>query len=95
MRVGGVDVRDLELDDLWSKIGLVPQRPYLFSGTVATNLRFGNPEATDDELWDALRIAQGQDFVEAMDGARLAPSRRAAPTSRAASASVSPSPGRS
>ena len=58
MRVGGVDVRDLELDDLWARIGLVPQKPYLFSGTVATNLRYGNPEATDDELWDALRIAQ-------------------------------------
>ena len=68
VRVGGVDVRDLALDDLWSKIGLVPQKPYLFSGTVATNLRYGNPEATDDELWDALRIAQGQDFVQAMGG---------------------------
>src|SRR6478609_7147083 len=68
VRVGGVDVRDLELEDLWSKIGLVPQKPYLFSGTVATNLRYGNPEATDDELWDALRIAQGQDFVQAMGG---------------------------
>ncbi len=68
VRVGGVDVRDLELDDLWSKIGLVPQKPYLFSGTVATNLRYGNPDATDDELWDALRIAQGQDFVQAMGG---------------------------
>ena len=68
VRVGGVDVRDLALDDLWSMIGLVPQKPYLFSGTVATNLRYGNPEATDDELWDALRIAQGQDFVQAMGG---------------------------
>jgi ATP-binding cassette subfamily B protein len=68
VRVGGVDVRDLELDDLWSRIGLVPQKPYLFSGTVASNLRYGNPEATDDELWDALRIAQGQDFVRAMGG---------------------------
>jgi ATP-binding cassette subfamily B protein len=68
VRVGGVDVRDLELDELWSKIGLVPQKPYLFSGTVASNLRYGNPEATDDELWDALRIAQGQDFVQAMGG---------------------------
>ena len=68
VRVGGVDVRDLELDELWSRIGLVPQKPYLFSGTVASNLRYGNPEATDDELWDALRIAQGQDFVQAMGG---------------------------
>ncbi len=66
--VGGVDVRDLSLDELWSKIGLVPQKPYLFSGTVATNLRYGNPDATDEELWDALRIAQAQDFVSRMDG---------------------------
>ncbi|MGO4596653.1 ABC transporter ATP-binding protein [Terrabacter sp. 2RAF25] len=68
VKVGGVDVRDLALDDLWSRIGLVPQKPYLFSGTVATNLRYGNPDATDEELWDALRIAQAQDFVERMDG---------------------------
>ena len=51
---------------LWSKIGLVPQKPYLFTGTVASNLRYGNPDATDDELWDALRIAQAEDFVRAM-----------------------------
>lgn len=68
VRVGGIDVRDLELDELWSRIGLVPQKPYLFSGTVASNLRYGNPDATDDQLWDALRIAQGQDFVQAMGG---------------------------
>jgi ATP-binding cassette subfamily B protein len=66
--VGGVDVRDLSLDELWSKIGLVPQKPYLFTGTVATNLRYGNPEATDEQLWDALRIAQAQDFVSRMEG---------------------------
>ena len=64
--VDGIDVRDIEPDALWSRIGLVPQRPYLFSGTVASNLRYGNPDATDDELWEALRIAQGRDFVEAM-----------------------------
>ena len=68
VRIGGVDTRDLELDTLWSTIGLVPQKPYLFTGTVASNLRYGNPEATDDELWDALRIAQAEDFVRAMDG---------------------------
>ncbi|HET9632692.1 MAG TPA: ABC transporter ATP-binding protein [Terrabacter sp.] len=68
VRVGGVDVRDLALDDLWSRIGLVPQKPYLFTGTVASNLLYGNPEATDEELWDALRIAQARDFVEAMGG---------------------------
>jgi ATP-binding cassette subfamily B protein len=64
--VGGVDVRELDPDLLWSKIGLVPQKPYLFSGTVASNLRYGNPDATDEELWEALRIAQAKDFVEAM-----------------------------
>ena len=51
---------------LWRRIGLVPQRPYLFSGTVASNLRYGNPDATDEELWAALEIAQARDFVEAM-----------------------------
>ena len=66
--VGGVDVRAVELDLLWSSIGLVPQRPFLFSGTVASNLRFGREDATDDELWRALDIAQGRDFVEEMDG---------------------------
>ena len=64
--VDGVDVRDLEPELLWSRIGLVPQRPYLFSGTVASNLRYGNPDATDDELWRALEIAQAKDFVEEM-----------------------------
>ena len=63
VRVGGVDVRDADLDLLWNQIGLVPQRSFLFSGTVASNLRFGRPEATDDELWAALEIAQGKDFV--------------------------------
>jgi ATP-binding cassette, subfamily B, multidrug efflux pump len=64
--LGGVDVRELAPEVLWSRIGLVPQRPYLFSGTVATNLRFGKPDATDDELWAALEIAQAADFVRAM-----------------------------
>jgi ATP-binding cassette subfamily B protein len=64
--VDGIDVRDLAPEALWERIGLVPQRPYLFSGTVASNLRYGNPDATDDELWDALEIAQGKDFVAAM-----------------------------
>ncbi|GAB2466966.1 ATP-binding cassette subfamily B protein [Conyzicola lurida] len=66
--VGGVDVRHVELDLLWTGIGLVPQRPFLFTGTVASNLRFGREDATDDELWRALEIAQGRDFVEEMDG---------------------------
>ncbi|WP_407342533.1 ABC transporter ATP-binding protein [Pengzhenrongella phosphoraccumulans] len=64
--VDGVDVRDLEPDDLWSRIGLIPQKPFLFSGTVESNLRYGKPDATDDELWHALDVAQGHDFVEAM-----------------------------
>ncbi len=64
--VDGIDVREIEPEALWERIGLVPQRPYLFSGTVASNLRYGNPEATDEELWTALEIAQGKDFVEAM-----------------------------
>ncbi|PSL06035.1 ATP-binding cassette subfamily B protein [Haloactinopolyspora alba] len=64
--VGGVDVRDADPDELRRRIGFVPQRPYLFSGTVASNLRYGRPEATDDELWQALEIAQARDFVEEM-----------------------------
>jgi ATP-binding cassette subfamily B protein len=64
--VDGVDVRERDLDVLWSRIGLVPQKPYLFSGTVASNLRYGNPDATDEELWRCLEIAQARDFVEAM-----------------------------
>jgi ATP-binding cassette subfamily B protein len=66
--VDGVDVRNLDPDVLRGRIGLVPQRPYLFSGTVATNLRYGKPDATDDELWEALTIAQAADFVGAMPG---------------------------
>ncbi|MCC4247709.1 MULTISPECIES: ABC transporter ATP-binding protein [Microbacterium] len=68
VRVGGVDVREADLDELWRGIGLVPQRPFLFSGTVASNLRFGREDATDDELWRALEIAQGRDFVQEMEG---------------------------
>ncbi|PWD49548.1 multidrug ABC transporter ATP-binding protein [Serinibacter arcticus] len=65
--IDGVDVRDLDPTYLTSAIGLVPQRAFLFSGTVASNLRFGAPDAGDDELWEALRVAQGADFVRAMD----------------------------
>ena len=64
--VDGVDVRDLDPDVLWDRIGLVPQKPFLFTGTVASNLRYGNPDATDEDLWEALEIAQARDFVEAM-----------------------------
>jgi ATP-binding cassette subfamily B protein len=67
--VDGVDVRDLHPDTLWGRIGLVPQKPYLFSGTVASNLRFADPDASDEALWEALEIAQAADFVRAMPGA--------------------------
>jgi ATP-binding cassette subfamily B protein len=66
--VGGVDVHDLDPDVLWTTIGLVPQRPYLFSGTVASNLQFGKPDATEEEMWAALEVAQATDFVKAMPG---------------------------
>ncbi|HPM52913.1 MAG TPA: ABC transporter ATP-binding protein, partial [Rhodoglobus sp.] len=62
----GVDVKLLDADLLWGRIGLVPQKAYLFSGTVASNLRYGKPDATDEELWRALEVAQAKDFVEAM-----------------------------
>ncbi|HEU5483996.1 MAG TPA: ABC transporter ATP-binding protein, partial [Microlunatus sp.] len=68
VRVDGVDVREIDPEVLWGKIGLVPQKPFLFTGTVASNLRYGNPDATDEELWQALRIAQAADFVQAMPG---------------------------
>lgn len=64
--VGGIDVRELDMDTLWSDIGLVPQSPYLFSGTVASTLRYGKADATDDELWEAITVAQAKGFVEAM-----------------------------
>jgi len=71
--IDGVDVRELDPDDLWSSIGLIPQRPYLFTGTIASNLRYGNTTATDAELWRALDIAQARDFVEAMPDGLDAP----------------------
>jgi len=64
--VDGVDVRDLDPELLWSRIGLVPQRAFLFTGTVGSNLRYGSPDASDEELWRALEIAQAADFVRAM-----------------------------
>ncbi|MGO9872687.1 MAG: ABC transporter ATP-binding protein [Acidimicrobiia bacterium] len=68
VRVGGIDVHDLDPDVLWNTIGLVPQRPYLFSGTIASNLQFGKPDATEEEMWGALEVAQAADFVRAMPG---------------------------
>ncbi|MGE0880005.1 MAG: ABC transporter ATP-binding protein [Acidimicrobiia bacterium] len=66
--VNGVDVRDLEPETLWARVGYVPQKPYLFSGTVASNLRYGKPDATEAEMWEALEIAQAKEFVEKMPG---------------------------
>ncbi|MDR3202909.1 MAG: ABC transporter ATP-binding protein/permease [Bifidobacteriaceae bacterium] len=66
VQVGGADVRKLALQTLWASIGLVPQKPYLFTGTIASNLRYGKPDASDDELWSALEVAQARDFVEAL-----------------------------
>ena len=71
--VDGVDVTRLDPQILWGSIGLVPQKPYLFTGTVASNLRYGKPDATDEELWHALEVAQARDFVEAKPGQLDAP----------------------
>jgi ATP-binding cassette subfamily B protein len=71
--VDGVDVRTVDPATLSKTVGLVPQRPYLFSGTVASNLRYGNPRASDSELWHALRIAQAEDFVRDMPEGLEAP----------------------
>ncbi|MCK9878568.1 ABC transporter ATP-binding protein/permease [Frankia sp. Ag45/Mut15] len=71
--VDGVDVRDLDPALLSRTVGIVPQRPYLFSGTIASNLRYGNPDATDDELWQALETAQAREFVEAMPDGLASP----------------------
>jgi ATP-binding cassette subfamily B protein len=67
VRIGGVPVDTLSRQQLAGVLGLVPQRPYLFSGTIASNLRFGRPDATDEELWEALRVAQAADFVRAKE----------------------------
>ena len=66
--IGGVDVRELDPDILWHRIGLVPQKPYLFSGTVRTNVRYGKPDASDKQIWEALEVAQAKDFVKALGG---------------------------
>lgn len=71
--VDGVNVRELAPDLLWGNIGLVPQKPYLFSGTVRSNLLYGKPDATDEDLWQALTIAQARSFVAEMDGGLDAP----------------------
>ncbi|QNP72873.1 ABC transporter ATP-binding protein [Streptomyces roseirectus] len=71
--VDGVPVADIDPELLAKAVSLVPQKPYLFAGTVATNLRYGNPDATDDELWHALEVAQARDFVERLEGGLNAP----------------------
>ncbi|MGC9497119.1 ABC transporter ATP-binding protein [Streptomyces sp. WG7] len=71
--VDGVDVRTLDPKVLARTVGLVPQKPYLFAGTVATNLRYGNPDATDEELWHALEVAQAREFVSGLEGGLDAP----------------------
>jgi ATP-binding cassette subfamily B multidrug efflux pump len=71
--IDGVDVRQMKTDDVWDRIGFIPQRAFLFSGTVASNLRFGDEAASEDDLWQALDTAQGKDFVREMDGGLDAP----------------------
>jgi len=66
--LGGADIRTIDPDQLWHRIGLIPQKPYLFSGTVRSNLLYGKPDATEEELWTALHVAQAADFVAAMPG---------------------------
>jgi ATP-binding cassette subfamily B protein len=73
VEVDGVDVRDMDPEALWRRIGLVPQKAFMFTGTVASNLRYGDPDADDDALWEALEVAQARDFVEAMPGGLDAP----------------------
>jgi ATP-binding cassette subfamily B protein len=68
VRIDGVDVRQMRQEDLWRLMSVVPQKAYLFSGTVASNLRYGDENATDDELWRALDIAQAKGFVTEMEG---------------------------
>ncbi|MGB9372941.1 MAG: ABC transporter ATP-binding protein, partial [Jiangellales bacterium] len=73
VRLDGVDVREMARDDLWSHIGFVPQRAFLFSGTVASNLRVGSPDASDEQLWHALEVSQAADFVRSLPEALQAP----------------------
>jgi ATP-binding cassette subfamily B multidrug efflux pump len=71
--IDGIDIRDIERAELWDKIGFVPQKAFLFSGTVASNLRYGDQSATDERLWHALQVAQGKQFVSEMPGELEAP----------------------
>lgn len=71
--IDGVDVREIPLEDLWGLFGLVPQRGFLFGGTIATNIRFGRPDATDEEIWDALTVAQAREFIDLLPEGLEAP----------------------
>ena len=71
--IDGVDIRTLPLDDLWGLFGIVPQKAFLFGGTIGSNVRFGRPDATDDEVWDALDVAQARDFVDLLPEGLNAP----------------------
>jgi ATP-binding cassette subfamily B protein len=62
--IDGVDVRDIALEELWDLFGIVPQRGFLFGGTIASNVRFGRPDATDEDVWEALTVAQARDFID-------------------------------
>jgi ATP-binding cassette subfamily B multidrug efflux pump len=73
VRIDGVDVRAMDRADLWQRVGMIPQHAFLFSGTIADNLRYGDEEASDEELWHALEVAQGRDFVTAMPEGLAAP----------------------
>ena len=73
LTIDGAELRELRRDDVWARIGLIPQKAFLFSGTIASNLRFGKADATDDELWAALRIAQAEGFVRELAGGLEAP----------------------
>ena len=73
IKIDGTDIRDMLLRDLRARIGLVPQKAFLFSGTIADNLRYGNENATDEELWHALEVAQAKDFVMELPGQLYAP----------------------
>jgi len=66
VRIDGVDVRELDRQELWRRVGMIQQKAFLFSGSIASNLRYGDESATDDELWHALDIAQGRQFVTDM-----------------------------
>ena len=90
MLVDGVDVREMTQDDLRARIGFVPQKAVLFTGTIAANIRYGREDATDDEMRHAATVAQAIEFIDAMPGRSTRRSRKAGPISRADRSSGSP-----